>query len=404
MRGGRLTIDLAQRNNSIAARTKQVIRMRRKIDDRNIIVDVGVVDEANENITINNALWYAQDKYAHFNKYIIVHAFYAKRSGKSDILAKRVNSTFFIFFRKNKYVELIRRLIKYRRKILLVQINTFPKPWLELPIVLISKLLGLKVVDFVHNVYDFKIILKSKILRLIAEVYYRYLYFSLVDAVFFCTNYQRKLYTFVRKPTFVFPFGVDINVFKPSDKKISHDKLKILYAGVIAPHKKIHEIVEALADGNLKNRVFFMFTGKIFDIRYFHYLTNFLEKGNIEYAYYGYVSIKRLIELYNEADVFINLRPDEAFGKVFIEAMACGTPVIGRVGAPGTEEVIINGKNGFKVKDTSELRRILIYLLNNQEKMSILSKFAHEFVIKHYTYEHSYMSLKRAYDSLFIKA
>jgi len=43
-------------------------------------------------------------------------------------------------------------------------------------------------------------------------------------------------------------------------------------------------------------------------------------------------------------------------------------------------------------------------LLNNQEKMSILSKFAHEFVVKHYTYEHSYAILKRAYDSLLIKA
>jgi len=36
---------------------------------------------------------------------------------------------------------------------------------------------------------------------------------------------------------------------------------------------------------------------------------------------------------------------------------------MGRVMAPGPEEVIINGKNGFKVKDASELRRVLIYLL-----------------------------------------
>ena len=158
--------------------------MKRIVHNRNIIIDIGVVDEANESITINNALWYAQDKYACLNNCIILHAFYVKRTCKSDIIIKKVNSTFFIFFRKNKYVELIRMFIKHRRKILLVQINTFPKPWFELPIVLISKLLGLKVVDFVHNVYDFKMILKSKIFRLIAEVYYRYLYFSLVDAVF----------------------------------------------------------------------------------------------------------------------------------------------------------------------------------------------------------------------------
>lgn len=38
--------------------------------------------------------------------------------------------------------------------------------------------------------------------------------------------------------------------------------------------------------------------------------------------------VDHLVNLYNEADVFINLSKEESFGKVTAEAMACGTPVI----------------------------------------------------------------------------
>ena len=37
---------------------------------------------------------------------------------------------------------------------------------------------------------------------------------------------------------------------------------------------------------------------------------------------------KELVELYNAADVFLNLSEEETFGLTTVEAMACGTPVI----------------------------------------------------------------------------
>ena len=35
-----------------------------------------------------------------------------------------------------------------------------------------------------------------------------------------------------------------------------------------------------------------------------------------------------LAEYYSAADVFVNLSPEESFGKVSAEALACGTPVV----------------------------------------------------------------------------
>lgn len=64
---------------------------------------------------------------------------------------------------------------------------------------------------------------------------------------------------------------------------------------------------------------------------------------------YGPISFKEKVQLYKNAKAFLFLiQHIEAFGLTMLEAMACGTPVIGSdLGA--TPEVIVNGKVGFLV-------------------------------------------------------
>lgn len=52
-------------------------------------------------------------------------------------------------------------------------------------------------------------------------------------------------------------------------------------------------------------------------------------------------SINELVEWYNRADAFVNPSKEESFGLVTVEAMACGTPVIG-YNATATPELITN--------------------------------------------------------------
>src|SRR3970282_1972362 len=60
----------------------------------------------------------------------------------------------------------------------------------------------------------------------------------------------------------------------------------------------------------------------------------------------GYIKDpRRLAMLYSSADVFVGPSLEEAFGQVFIEAAACGTPSIGYpVG--GVPEAILDGVSG----------------------------------------------------------
>jgi glycosyltransferase involved in cell wall biosynthesis len=71
--------------------------------------------------------------------------------------------------------------------------------------------------------------------------------------------------------------------------------------------------------------------------------------------------------VYHESDIFVLASQNETFGQVFIEAMACGVPVIGtKVG--GIPEIISDSYNGYLVlpDDASVLAQRIETILNNR--------------------------------------
>ena len=85
------------------------------------------------------------------------------------------------------------------------------------------------------------------------------------------------------------------------------------------------------------------------------------------FRFLGWQSQDELLGLYAQADIFVMPSLTEAFGVVFLEAMAAGMPVIGtRVG--GIPEIIEDGRNGLLVDNDNvkELGDAIVSLLANQ--------------------------------------
>lgn len=97
------------------------------------------------------------------------------------------------------------------------------------------------------------------------------------------------------------------------------------------------------------------------------------------------VSHDELIELFYACDVFVLTSASESFGKVLVEANACGKPVVATATA-GAKEIIIDGQNGYLVPvgDYKTMAEKVIYLLNNPDKAKEMGRKGREMMIERY--------------------
>ncbi len=91
--------------------------------------------------------------------------------------------------------------------------------------------------------------------------------------------------------------------------------------------------------------------------------------GGLPHLHFEHVASDRLLSiLYSAADVFVIPSLQEAFGQTALEAMACGTPVVG-FDAGGIPEMVRPGVTGLLARcgDVAGLREAVLALLSDDE-------------------------------------
>lgn len=107
---------------------------------------------------------------------------------------------------------------------------------------------------------------------------------------------------------------------------------------------------------------------------------------------------------YASADVFVSTPWYEPFGITPLEAMACGTPVVGsNVG--GIKYTVLNGETGYLVapKDPEALAERLSALLTNPERIKQFGQQSIQHVNRHFTWEKVALDLAQVFEELSVK-
>ena len=142
----------------------------------------------------------------------------------------------------------------------------------------------------------------------------------------------------------------DVKSTKNSPKKKINVGLVANVTSKIKNHGLFVDIARVCKEANFENILQFNIYGKLPTVKdeYYKSLRKKIKENNLESRVQFKGEYLNPIDMYNEIDIMIHTCNCESFGRVFIEAMAMGVPVIAADGG-GASELIRNGENGFIV-------------------------------------------------------
>ena len=173
-------------------------------------------------------------------------------------------------------------------------------------------------------------------------------------------------------PNFICRSGIDKNKIIRS-KEFNKDFLTITFVGLLIKRKHPSSIIKAVSLASFKNYCQINFIGEGPEKHNLEKLAAKYDLNN-QIKLYGYVYKEIVIKLLDKTDCFVMISELEAFGLVYLEAMARGCIVVASRNE-GFDGIIINGYNGFLCEsgNKNQLNSILnkIYSLSDDEKINI---------------------------------
>ena len=213
----------------------------------------------------------------------------------------------------------------------------------------------------IHGVYSKNIDqLYGKTISNISKKYEK-IALNLVDAITVNSKEGYDYYTKMGFNVVQIPNAIDLNLIpKKSNKQF---KNQLIFAGRLSKEKGIEILLEAASQ--LPNNYHLLIAGSGPLEEKVRKLSD--EKTNLHYL--GYQSKQNVLSLIRGSDLLIQPSLEEGISSTLLEAMACGTCVLGS-DIEGTSEVIENNKTGLLVEpnNSDELLNKILYLLPKKEK------------------------------------
>ena len=177
-----------------------------------------------------------------------------------------------------------------------------------------------------------------------------------------------------------FTYWIDLNKFRKIDnaKKLLkwENKLVVLFVGRLVEEKGLLQLLESAKTWNKMINLAIVGIGPL--------TKTVMETANqfSSIKFYGAKNSSQLPIYYSAADVVIvPSTSEEGFGRVILEALACGTPILGST--KGAIKEAMDESVGLFINPTrQEIKKNVEYLLENKNVLKRLSRKTREFVKK----------------------
>lgn len=197
------------------------------------------------------------------------------------------------------------------------------------------------------------------------------------------------------------PPGVDHERFSPGDREAAKGRLGLDGKTVLSTVSRIHRfkghdtVLRAIAELSVEERsnLVYLIAGRGPDERELNVLAEELGIAS-SVRWLGLVAEADLPDLYRASDLFVLCtreasRAVEGFGLVYLEAQACGIPVVGtRIG--GIREAIREGEGGWLIDagDAKTLAGIIRQAIADPESARAMGRLGRERVLREATWDH----------------
>lgn len=205
----------------------------------------------------------------------------------------------------------------------------------------------------------------------------------LVNSKFTCDSVSR-IYRI--KPQVCY-LGIDSDFFHPLDHVVRQNY--VLSVGAIAPHKGFDFLIESLAILPQDTRPHLVLEGNSENDDARRYLESLAKERGVQLTVEIRPTQETLVHRYNEAALFVYSPHNEPLGLAALEAMACGTPVVG-VAEGGVVETVRDRITGrLTPRDAKQFAMVIAELLADDAQRKTLGDQGVKYVRECWTWDAS---------------
>lgn len=204
------------------------------------------------------------------------------------------------------------------------------------------------------------------------------------DYIFTLSTYARNSFlnkNFSPKKVICVPPGLNLDNFRRVKKE--DNIFRVIYCGRLQYIKGTHHLLEAFHNLNLKNAELWLI-GQLTDN-----IKLYLRKYGTNCKLFGQVRNDKLYQYFSQGSVFVFPSSDDGFGKVLIEAMACGLPIIASTNC-GSLDLVRPNIDGYiiPIQDVNAIQEKIQFMYDNPHSAYVMGQNALARVHANFTLTH----------------